>query len=259
MEKKELVPYREFLKDKLRLELNFHLTDQNQGVAPPPVQKPAREDQQRISLPTAETWSEFSSASLLDAIGNRCSHRRFKKHALSLVELSFLLWSTQGCKGVIAPGTALRTVPSAGCRHPFETYLAVTSVDGLESGIYRYLPIDNALVLERKVELEALQKALAQGTLNQTFTATAPVTFIWSVIPARSEWRYHIAAHRVILMDVGHVCQNLYLAVAAIGCGTCAIAAYHQQRMDDLLTLDGEEEFTIYLAPVGKVSEEPKH
>jgi SagB-type dehydrogenase family enzyme len=67
------------------------------------------------------------------------------------------------------------------------------------------------------------------------------------------EWRYDVAAHKVIALDAGHVCQNLYLACEAINAGTCAIAAYDQQALDALLGVDGTEEFTIYLAPVGKV------
>jgi len=67
------------------------------------------------------------------------------------------------------------------------------------------------------------------------------------------EWRYDQAAHRVILIDAGHICQNLYLACEAIGAGTCAVAAYHQEKIDHLLRLDGKNEFVIYLAPVGKV------
>jgi SagB-type dehydrogenase family enzyme len=67
------------------------------------------------------------------------------------------------------------------------------------------------------------------------------------------EWRYNIAAHKVILLDAGHVCQNLYLACSAIGAGTCAIAAYNQSVMDQLLGVDGKDEFAIYLAPVGKI------
>jgi len=66
------------------------------------------------------------------------------------------------------------------------------------------------------------------------------------------EWRYGPAAHRVLPMDVGHVCQNLYLSAEAIGAGACAVAAYDQEALDDLLRLDGEEEFVLYLAPVGK-------
>jgi nitroreductase len=61
-----------------------------------------------------------------------------------------------------------------------------------------------------------------------------------------------MVAHKPMLIDAGHVCQNLYLACGAIGCGTCAIAAYDQNGFDEFLNLDGENEFVIYLAPVGK-------
>ena len=79
------------------------------------------------------------------------------------------------------------------------------------------------------------------------------MTFAWTVVPYRMEWRYDLAAHRVIGLDAGHLCQNLYLACEAIGAGTCAIAAYHQKHMDQLLGVDGTEEFTFYLAPAGKI------
>ena len=63
-----------------------------------------------------------------------------------------------------------------------------------------------------------------------------------------------MVAHKPMLIDAGYVCQNLYLACGAIGCGTCAIAAYDQNGFDEFLNLDGENEFVIYLAPVGKIS-----
>ncbi|MDX2478926.1 MAG: SagB/ThcOx family dehydrogenase [Desulfuromusa sp.] len=250
MDKDKIAEHRDFLKDSLRQTINFRFTDQHQGVEPPPVQKPAQPEQKLIELPGPEKWTSFRGTDLLDAIANRKSHRRFKAESLSLAELSFLLWSAQGIKKELAPGTALRTVPSAGCRHAFETYLLISNVEDLDTGIYRYLPLEHGLVLERKDE--DLVEKLPPATLGQTFSAAAPVTFAWTVIPYRTEWRYTTAAHRVILMDVGHVCQNLYLACEAIGCGTCAIAAYNQELMDQLLAVDGTDEFTIYLAPVGK-------
>lgn len=66
------------------------------------------------------------------------------------------------------------------------------------------------------------------------------------------EWRYDRAAHKVIALDAGHVCQNLYLACESLGLGTCAIAAYDQEACDRLLGVDGDDEFTLYLAPVGR-------
>ena len=92
----------------------------------------------------------------------------------------------------------------------------------------------------------------ASACLGQAFVVTAAVSFFWTAIPARMEWRYDRAAHKVIAIDAGHVCQNLYLACTALGAGTCAIAAYDQEDCDQLLGVDGEEEFTVYIAPVGK-------
>lgn len=251
MDQDNILEQRNFLKDSLRLTINFRLTDQHRGVPTPAVQKPPEDRQSLIELPTEEEWHSFRGTDLLDAISKRSSHRRFKGDALTLAELAFLLWSTQGIKQELGTGTALRTVPSAGCRHAFETYLLITRVADLISGVYRYLPLEHALVLEQ--EEPKLVEKLTPATLGQAFVSAAPVSFVWAALPYRSEWRYATAAHRVILMDVGHVCQNLYLACEAVNCGTCAIAAYNQELMDQLIGVDGEDEFTIYLAPVGKV------
>ena len=53
-------------------------------------------------------------------------------------------------------------------------------------------------------------------------------------------------------LDAGHVCQNLYLSAEAIDCGVCAMAAFLDDVMNRLLQIDGEEQFVIYLATVGK-------
>jgi SagB-type dehydrogenase family enzyme len=143
-------------------------------------------------------------------------------------------------------------VPSAGCRHSFETYLLIFNVAGLDVGIYRYLPIDNSLLFESSQN--GLSKKITDASFGQSFIGRAAVVFVWTTIPYRMEWRYDIAAHRVIAIDAGHVCQNLYLACEAIDSGTCAIAAFDQEKMDQLINVDGKDEFVIYLAPVGKIS-----
>lgn len=45
--------------------------------------------------------------------------------------------------------------------------------------------------------------------------------------------------------------QNLYLASERIGCGCCAIGAYAQDKMDVILKVDGEEEFSKYYILLG--------
>ncbi len=241
---------RYFLTDLIREEVNFRTTAQSAGHRPPPIQKPVPSDSRVIPLPNRAIWS-IPSFDLQNAIANRESHRRFNSASLTLDELAFLLWATQGVRQELHEAAVLRTVPSAGCRHPFETYLAVLRVDSLEQGLYRYLPLEHSLVFERAVE--NLSACLTAATRGQSFTGQAAVTFIWSAIPERTEWRYAEASYKVIALDAGHVCQNLYLACEAIGAGTCAIAAYNQTLIDNLLGVDGDEEFGVYIAPVGKV------
>jgi SagB-type dehydrogenase family enzyme len=249
-----LAQYRDFLTDRIRKRVNFQLTDQHQGLPVPPVEKPVADGALLIDLPGPERWSTVPGTDLTQAIGNRKSHRVYLNEALSLEHLAYLLWATQGLRGRPFHGGAYRNVPSAGCRHAMETYLAVLAVDELESGIYRYLPLSHRLVLESTPAMLAEKMVIA--SLGQPYPGKAPVTFVWAAIPYRMEWRYGLAAHKVMALDAGHVCQNLYLACEAIGSGTCAIAAYDQEELDELLGLDGENEFAMYMAPVGRVREQ---
>jgi len=238
-----------FLKDDIRQETDFKRTDQNMGVPAPPIEKPCPLDAKKIPLIEPEAV-KIGEVSLKTAILRRESRRRFSNEALSIDELSFLLWATQGVRKW-QQKNALRTVPSAGNRHALETYLAVFNVDCLETGIYRYLPSQHQLVLESSPD--HLKERMTEAALNQKFAGSSAVTFIWTTISYRMEWRYAEASYKVIALDAGHICQNLYLACEAIGAGTCAIAAYDQQAADRLLNIDGEDEFVIYMAPVGKV------
>jgi len=242
---------REFLKDTVRLRTDFSRTDQNRGFPPPPVEKPSSEQAVRIALTDPHLLQQAFQVDLTRAIAQRASRRGYRDAPLRLEELSYLLWATQGVRDRRTSGSVLRTVPSAGCRHALETYLCVFRVEGVRTGLYRYLPLEHQLVLE--FEDPELARRTAVAALGQGFAGRSAVTFIWTAIPYRMEWRYGEASHKVIALDAGHVCQNLYLACEAIGAGTCAIAAYHQELMDDLLGVDGRDEFVIYLAPVGKV------
>lgn len=248
----KLQQFRNFLKDNVRQVIDFSQTDQNKGLPAPPIQKAIDSDIPVIDLPSRSHWeSAFSSTHLLTAISNRKSRRKFSDTALTIEELSGLLWCTQGIRDPSGSRPLFRTVPSAGARHSFETYLFVFNVSGLKAGLYRYLPARHQLAFFGAIH--NLEARLTNACLGQKFTARSAVTFTWTTIPYRMEWRYSLAAHRVILMDAGHVCQNLYLACEAIRAGTCAIGAYDQEQIDALLGVDGKDEFTVYLAPVGKL------
>jgi len=246
--------------EQLRVFLKGHIgdwrgdTDQSKGVPPPPIQKPCPEDATLIDLVKPENL-DAGNLPFARAVRRRRSRRKYSGASLSNEELSFLLWSTQGISETVRneDGKAahyLRTVPSAGARHPLETYLLINRVAGIEPGIYRFLAPEHRLLLIR--EDRGLPQAAADACYGQTFVGGAAVVFVWTAIPRRTEWRYGYVAHRMIAMEAGHVCQNLYLAVESIGAGACAVLGYDQDRIDSLIGVDGTEEFTIYMASVGK-------
>ena len=244
--------YRDFIKDSIRKAIDFRKSDQNRGIPVPPLEEQVDPKLPRIVLPDKSGWEPvIKEIPLIDAIGNRRSRRNYSDEFLKVEELTFLLWATQGQRNPGKQPPHFRTVPSAGARHSFETYLFIHRVETIPQGLYRYLPLSNELVLIYGTDNQ-FKTRLSQAALGQRFVADSAVLFIWTTVPYRMEWRYLQAAHRVILLDAGHVCQNLYLACEAIHAGTCAIAAYDQEAMDELIQVDGKEQFTLYLAPVGK-------
>lgn len=227
-------------------------TDQVKKIAPPPLELPCPTGAKQIELVPPDEI-KIGNMPFIETVRRRKSRRKYTREPLSLEELSLLLWSTQGFQEMVKNGLAARrTVPSGGCRHPFETYLLINRVDGIEPGLYRYLPLEHRLChLE---PLDAIHARLNDESYGK-FLDNSAVVFVWSVIPYRTEWRYSIISDKIIALDAGHVCQSLYLACEALGLGTCAYDGYDQDTVDRLLNLDGEDEFTIYLATVGRVAQ----
>ncbi len=239
---------REFMKSTFAEE-GYESDQQKQFPQPPLTKAPMGND-------TIKLNKEFSSLikepNYLKLVQERKSQRVYKRESMTIDQLSFLLWTTQGVKEIRGDNYAtIRPVPSAGARHAFETYLAVLNVNGLEKGIYHYLPMNHSL--EFVTAVDDFENKVSDSLCEQKFAVKSAVVFYYSAVVYRSEWRYLLESHKVMLIDAGHVMQNLYLSCGAIGCGTCAIAAFNQELADNLLKLDGEDEFVIYAAPVGVV------
>jgi SagB-type dehydrogenase family enzyme len=254
IDRETILKYRKLLKkfDSSLFPEDFQ-TDQQKKVPNPPLQKPYPEDAIIIDLITPEKLSCGTTTTLFKTLQNRKSRRSYSDKPLTLEELSFLLWATQGVHEVNKHHGAAtkRVVPSGGARHPFETYLIVNRVKKLEPGLYRYIAIEHKLLFIKA--LESLEGIDLEKIASQKFVASGAVVFVWAVIPYRMEWRYSIRSYKSIAQEAGHICQNLYLACEAIDAGTCSINAYNQELIDNLFELDGEDEFTVYISTVGKL------
>jgi SagB-type dehydrogenase family enzyme len=232
-------------------------SDQKQGLPQPPSDKAAVGEV--IMLPPFDGVIKTDSyAELLDV---RRSEREYTDKAATRAQLAFMLWSTQGIQFYRGENryASMRPVPSGGARHPFEAYAAVLNVEGLEQGIYHYLPQEN--VGEKLAAIEYLSPlADAKDTVTdmlyqQKWGADAAFVLFYTCIAYRAEWRYSAMAHRVALIDLGHVGQNAMLGAAALGMGSCCIAAFNNAKCDEVLGVDGVDEYTVYAVTVGNLGE----
>jgi len=226
-------------------------SDQTKGVEPPPFSKPITGE-----VTTLTQFDDIlATPDYMKLLETRRSLRDYSGKPMTQSELAFMLWSAQGVKSYRGQVATFRTVPSGGARHPFETYIAVQYVEGLAPGLYRYLPLENvggkAVTIERLGNIDDYSNKITAMLAGQAWAAKAPVILFYSCIPYRAEWRYDSAAHRVVLIDLGHLGQNVMLSAVALGLGSCCMAAYDQRLCDEALGLDGLNEYTVYAVSVG--------
>lgn len=156
---------RRFLKSNFD-EFKHIKTDKIKGLAQPPIVKPAHSKSLIIDLPKVSK-DVVCNENIFDCINQRRSTRFYSAETLSLDELSYLLWATQGITGINKNGLTLRTVPCSGATHTFETYLIIMRVEGIQQGIYRYLPVEHKLLF--MFELDELEQKIDAITLDQPF------------------------------------------------------------------------------------------
>lgn len=234
-------------------------TDQNLKKPQPPLYK---EPMGGKIIPLPTNYHDLTlKTDIVEILYKRKSSRVYTQEQMSLLELAYLLWATQGVKEIRGNNYAtLRTVACGGARHEFECYIAVRNVEGLEMGLYHYMPDRHAVERIKEIPTtEAYGEEMEKALIGKKWAHIANVVFFYSVIPYRAEWRYGIWSHRVQLIDSGHITQNLYVACSgAENLGTCAIGELNGNYSDEIFQLDGEEEFIFYAAAAGKVSEANK-
>jgi len=193
-----------------------------------------------LKLPAPHTKGKTS---VEEALSKRRSVRTYKKEPLTIEQLSQLCWAAQG----ITSEEGGRTAPSAGAKYPLEVFLVVGNVDGLDPGVYHYNPFDHSLT---KKEGGDKREKLRASALGQKPLSFAPVSFVITGIYERTMVKYGERGIRYVHIEVGHVCQNIYLQAEALDLGTVVIGAFEDQKIKKLLNL--KEEAPLALMPVGR-------
>jgi len=199
---------------------------------------------EKIALPSPNTKGEVS---VEEALLQRRSVRSFLDNALSLRELSQLLFSAQGITEEIR---GFRTAPLAGALYPLVVYVVVGRVEELAPGVYRYHPRGHTI--EKLLEGDKRER-LCQAALSQEAIREAPLSLVIAAIYNKTTVKYGERGIRYVHIEVGHAAQNVYLQAGALGLGTVAIGAFYDKEVSRELSLPAEE-VPLYIMPVGKAS-----
>jgi SagB-type dehydrogenase family enzyme len=211
--------------------------------AKPPLYKDYPEAA-KVELPSFEP----SQAMSLDrTLRQRKSIRYFQDRPVSLRQLSYLLWASNGIQR-IEDGYEFRTAPSAGALYPIETYIVANNVKTLEPGVYHYGIKAHQL---EQIQQGDFRRPIAAAALGQRMCAAAPAVFVWSALFERCKWKYAQRAYRYIYLDAGHIAENLALAAVSINLGTCEIGALFDDRVNAIVGIDGTKESVICMAVLG--------
>ncbi len=223
------------------------------GRIPLPWQRPATAKPypglRRVRLPAD---SPASRLPLADAVRGYAPTGGFSSEALSLAELARLLQLTNGVTGRTSRGAARRAAPSAGALYAGEVYVLAERVGDLAPGVYYYAVLEHELVEVRSgAPLGAALLALEEPGPAERAAAIVVLTNVFD----RYARRYGDRGYRYALIDSGHQGENLRLAAFAAGIGDLAPLRFEDDRLAELVGIDGREEAVCAVHAVGRRGE----
>lgn len=178
------------------------------------------------------------------ALNQRRSVRTYQREAMTLNEVSQLLWAAQG----ITHTEGYRTAPSAGALYPLELYVLAGRVEGLPQGVYRYRPHDHVLVTTESRDRRA---DLARAALGQTWVQAGAIAMVITAVYERTTRKYGERGLRYTHIEVGHVAQNIYLQATTLNLGTVVVGAFDDEDVKAVLNLPDAEQ-PLAIMPVGR-------
>jgi len=185
---------------------------------------------------------------LQEVIATRYSCREFQDSAISLDQLSSILRGAYGLRNEKKYNRSLRVCPSAGALYPLEIYLLSQNVENLPQGLLHYNPVNDALGVIRQGDFSS---EFENGLIDIAPTKGAPVIILVTGVFGRSAFKYGERAYRFVLMESGHLAQNINLVAHSLKLGSLNIGGFYDRRMDALLDIDGVDQSTLYLMVIG--------
>jgi len=201
---------------------------------------------EEISLPEPALTSRMS---VEEAMQSRRSRRAYSDEALSLADVSQLLWSVQGQTA----DWGGRTVPSAKEAYPLNVTLVAKNVEGLNPGVYHYQSESHSLKQLMSEVPAAFDEAAVQSQ-NKSAPAAMIISGDYQAMTDAFDGKSN---DQNVVLEVGHAGQNAYLQVESLGLGTVVSGGFNKDLMQEILSIPAQEDL-FYMIPVGVPVEEEK-
>jgi SagB-type dehydrogenase family enzyme len=203
-----------------------------------------------LSLPRAGTLADRQ---LGETLLQRRSRRTFSREPAALTDLSNILYFGAGITRTsvdshqIAWG--LRCAPSGGALYPIDIYCVAFDVLGVQAGLHAYNPRDHALECLTPGDF---RERLSRATYLPQVFQTAAACMIMVARFSRSKFKYGERSYRFILIEAGHIAQNMLLVAQACGCGAVPIGGFVDDQLNAMLGLDGCDQAVVYAVAIGR-------
>lgn len=186
-----------------------------------------------------------------EAISMRATPGRLWSRQVSPDQLSALLAYSYGVRGAreVSEGAAQRRhVPSGGALYPLEIYLYAAEVRGLAKGLYHYHSGQHRVALVKPGDLS---QEFSAALIRPELVAEASILIVIAGLFERSIIKYGNRGYRAVLLEAGHVGQNLALVATGLGLGCVNLLGYRDRCLDRIVGLDGLDASVVYLAAIG--------
>ena len=241
------------LDDPMSLSLLFHLNSEPwlndrayQGGGGPQKRMTRPDALAEVVLPPP------SSTALSSMFRRRFSCRAFHPGPIALDRVALLLDAAYGLVGPLdVPDPEAfphRTVPSAGGLFPLELFAILRRIDGLEDGLYHYNAAGRALSLHERGDLFP---KLEPMFYTFPFIADANIVIALAAVFPRSQTKYGPRGYRYVLLEAGHVAQNICLRAAEIELATLCMGGFVDSALNAMLGLKSPYEGVVYTVAAG--------
>lgn len=227
--------------DHMSLDESQAMQREKAANGPPPKLFTGNGGRRITELPEPRDGNE-----LVELMARRRTVRSAGEPAITLKQLSDCLFAGMGITGETSNGIVtlpLGMTPSGGARNPYEAYVYARNVGGLAPGFYHYSAADHDLGL---IETNRSPK-ISELVGGQDWADAMPCVILLCASLGRTMWKYDDPnAYRVVLIEAGHIGQNIMLAATRHGLTACPTAALNHSTIRDCLSLTGLTDAPVY-------------